>query len=292
LADESFYEPTMRMFQFPHEIVEKCPAVQRESPKWRCWQTGFELVYFGNVIMQVKEVRDIDYATGMCNYNAEGLSMECFFDSVWGELDIKDSVILEIAFKADKLTFSFGHSQHLGRSGYGSIERRDIYHDEKAKTAILARTVEHIDGLLQDWFPEIGEARFIQSMQGRYLITRVVPCPQCLQAEIQHQQGAKGQWEMLSTQIGKGDGQFLSISCDPESAVQPGNIRNPADVELKFKKRSMCTFLVERCIQNVLEGRDEICKIHGSVSPKCMPTQDGVIRILHIAPDAVSFCFY
>ena len=50
----------------------------------------------------------------------------------------------------------------------------------------------------------------------------------------------------------------------------------------------MCTFLVEKCIKNVLEGLDEICKVHGSVSPSFMPGEDGVTRLIHIAPDAVS----
>lgn len=284
LGDERFYDPVMKMYQFPQEIVEKCPDIQKETPKWRCWQTGFELVYFGNVVMQVKEVRNNSYyARGMCNYREDGLGIECHFDSQWGELDVEGSVILEISFQADKITFSFGHQEIMssGGSSFRSIEPRDIYHDEKAKTAVLAKIVEHIDCLLQDWFPEIGESRFIQSCQGRYLITRVVPCPLCLHAEIQHQNTAQGAWEMCSGSLG--ESRQVSISCNQQTSV-----RDVADVEVIREKRVMCTFLVEKCIKNVLEGLDEICRIHGSVSPSFMPTEDGVTRMIHIAPDAVS----
>lgn len=193
LADELFYSPLMRMYQFPQDIIDKCPDILKQTPSWRCWQTGFELVYFGNVIMQVKEVRNVSsYARGMCNYTQDDLKIECHFDSQWGELDVKDSVILEISFKADKITYFMGHHDPSCSSQYRSIEPRDVYHDEKAKTAVLAKVVEHIDCLLQDWFPEIGESRFIQSCQGRYLVTRVVPCPLCLQAEISYQENPSG----------------------------------------------------------------------------------------------------
>lgn len=291
LADEGFNDPVTRMFQFPQDIVEKCPDLQSETPNWRCWQTGFELVYFNNVIMQVKEVRNgLNYAQGMCNYLQDGLSLECHFENEWGELNVKDSVVLEISFKADKITFNFGQQEVTGTSNYRSIEPRDIYHDEKAKTAILAKIVEHIDSLLQDWFPEIGEARFIQSCQGRYLVTRVVLCPLCLENESRYQKNPDGAWQMVS---GVSDhSQFVSISVDKtENQHEQSGAVDPDQVDIN-SGRVMCSFLVEKCIKNVLEGMDEICKIHGSVSPSYMPGHDGVTRLIYIAPDAVRIsCF-
>lgn len=286
LADECFYEPAMKMYQFPQEIVERCPDIQKETPSWRCWQTGFELVYFNNVIMQVKEVKDpSNFAHGMCDYLDENLSIECHFDNEWGELDVKDSVILEISFKADKITFFLGHAELSGGTNFSCIEPRDVYHDEKAKTAVLAKIVEHIDSLLQDWFPEIGESRFIQSCQGRYLVTRVVLCPLCLQAESQHQKNPEGAWQLYSGVSQQS--QPVSISTNQADSTQNIGTVDPEEVEISTSKRIMCTFLVEKCIKNVLEGLDEICKIHGAVSPSFMPGQDGVTRLIHIAPDAV-----
>ena len=52
-------------------------------------------------------------------------------------------------------------------------------------------------------------------------------------------------------------------------------------------KRTLCTFLVENCIQNVFDGLDELCEKHKSVSPK-MINSYGTNRVLYAAPDLVS----
>ncbi|KAL4240953.1 hypothetical protein ACF0H5_001736 [Mactra antiquata] len=284
LADETIDVPVMKMFELPQEVIEKCPDILKETPKWRCWQTGFEIVYFNNVIMQVKEVQsDSVYAYGMCDYTDKSLNLECHFDGQWGELDVQDSVILEIAFKADKLTFHFQEGQFGKTSNFRSIESRDIYHDEQAKTAVLAKIVEHIDCLLQDWFPEIGESRFIQSCSGRYLVTRVVPCPLCLDAQIKHQESADGNWVLCSTR----PDQTKEISVSEDHFTLNNSTTNATRETVQGKKRVMCTFLVEKCIKNIFDGMNEICLVHGSVSPKYMTSADGVNRVIHIAPDAV-----
>ncbi|XP_052762538.1 leucine-rich repeat serine/threonine-protein kinase 1-like [Mya arenaria] len=281
LSDESFYDHVVNMFSIPQEIKDRCPQLQNTVPSWRCWQTGFELVYFDNVIMQVKEVQSCtDYGRGMCDYANDGLCMKCFFDNSWNPLDVEDSVLLEISFRADKLTFnfSFNESTASGNSNFQAIEQRDFYHDEKAKTGVLAKVVEHIDNLLQDWFPEIGESRFSQTCLGRYLVTRVIPCPSCLQQEVKHQSSDKGAWDVI-TQSATSSQPFSISNLNLEISVENGQVTD--------QKRVMCTFLVERCIKNVLEGMDEICDVHKSVSPLLMPNEDGVIREIHIAPDAV-----
>ena len=38
-----------------------------------------------------------------------------------------------------------------------------------------SQVVEHIDTLLEDWYPDLG-SRFVQNSRGMYLITRLVPC--------------------------------------------------------------------------------------------------------------------
>lgn len=282
LADETIGIPVTKMFEFPQEIVDKCPEILKESPKWRCWQTGFEIVHFKNVIMQVKEVQTGSvYACGMCDYLNEGLNIQCHFDSQWGELDVEDSVILEISFKADKLAFHFQESQISANSNFHSIYSREIYHDEQAKTTILAKIVEHIDCLLQDWFPEMGESRFIQSCSGRYLVTRVVPCPLCLVSEIKQQKEADS-WVLYSDKADQT--QDVTIS---QSHCQDYDIGTSDEAHVD-RNRVMCTFLVENCIKNILDGMNEICCIHGSVSPKHMTSAHGTNSTIHIVPDAVS----
>ena len=50
-------------------------------------------------------------------------------------------------------------------------------------------------------------------------------------------------------------------------------------------KNNMYCFLVEKCILNCLNDHNEICPLHGSMSPRFMMSQDGVARTLFIAPE-------
>ncbi|CAG9789928.1 unnamed protein product [Diatraea saccharalis] len=43
----------------------------------------------------------------------------------------------------------------------------------------LALVSDHVDLLLEDWYPSLG-TRFVHTSEGRCLITRLVPCPLCL----------------------------------------------------------------------------------------------------------------
>ncbi|KAH3873787.1 hypothetical protein DPMN_037027, partial [Dreissena polymorpha] len=282
LSDESFSEHAASLFFIPKELKLRCPDLQKAKPSWRCWQTGFELEYLNNTIMQVKEVHcgDTVYGRGLCNYADEHLSIRCHFDNEWRQLDIKDSVILEISFRVDKLTANFSlNIQNSVQPLMPFIEQIDFFHDERAKTGILAKVVEHIDNLLQDWFPEIGESRFNQTCLGRYLVTRVIPCPLCLQKEVSVQSGAQNSWDLISNSV---DDTSLSVSV---SDVNPEMTDSPKNATAKT--RVMCTFLVERCIKNVFDGLDEICDIHNAVSPMMMTDKDGIHRQFYIAPDFV-----
>ena len=46
-------------------------------------------------------------------------------------------------------------------------------------SSITALAVEHVDALLEDWYPSLG-TRFLHTSEGRMLVTRLVPCPRCL----------------------------------------------------------------------------------------------------------------
>ncbi|KAF7489736.1 Leucine-rich repeat serine/threonine-protein kinase 1 [Sarcoptes scabiei] len=50
-------------------------------------------------------------------------------------------------------------------------------------TKLLVIIVEHIDTLLEDWYPSLG-TRFIHTSDGKFLITRIVPCFSCMKMTI------------------------------------------------------------------------------------------------------------
>lgn len=50
-------------------------------------------------------------------------------------------------------------------------------------TKLLSLCVDHVDILLEDWYPTLG-TRFMHTSEGNFLVNRIVPCLNCLQ-EIQ-----------------------------------------------------------------------------------------------------------
>ena len=48
----------------------------------------------------------------------------------------------------------------------------------------LSMVVEHIDQLLEDWYPSLG-TRFVHTSEGKMLVTRLVPCPRCLTTQTE-----------------------------------------------------------------------------------------------------------
>lgn len=134
-------------------------------------------------MLRVREVTlSSDLGKNLCDYNQ--CRIKCSVDKEWCFLDMVNSRILEITFPTDLLRF------HVSRRDGSSFQTLDltntttVVREEQATTKLLVKIVEHIDILLQDWYPELGEIRFDQNVKGRYLVTRVVPCPLCLAKEV------------------------------------------------------------------------------------------------------------
>ncbi|KAL3877512.1 hypothetical protein ACJMK2_035210 [Sinanodonta woodiana] len=284
LADDSIYQSVLELFPFEPQLLQNCVDLQTAVPSWRCWQTGMELVHFDNVLLQIKEIQVGSLTgSGICDYS--NLEMMCYFEEDWAKLDLNDSAVLEISFAIDKIVFYFGGKDNWTHptQNFTSVEPQRIFLEEQAKAKILSRVVEHIDGLLQDWYPDIGEARFIQNCSGRYLVTRVIPCPLCLENEVREQKDVCESWVYVAA----GDGNNPVHTVNVEGCHPTQNESQEQEAPKNQKKKVIYSFLVERCILNTFAGRDEICLKHGSVSPKFMMTEDGVNRVLYAAPDVV-----
>lgn len=52
-------------------------------------------------------------------------------------------------------------------------------------TKLLSLCVDHVDILLEDWYPTLG-TRFMHTSEGNFLVNRIVPCFICLQELQQH----------------------------------------------------------------------------------------------------------
>lgn len=94
-------------------------------------------------------------------------------DGIWSDINLCNSSILEISFPLTHVNVQQevedGTRQHLAQ----------IEPNMPIIAKLLALTVDHIDLLLEDWYPSLG-TRFVHTSEGRFLITRLVMCPRCL----------------------------------------------------------------------------------------------------------------
>lgn len=94
-------------------------------------------------------------------------------DGVWSDINLCNSSMLEIVFPLIDVNIyqeiEDGARQHLAQ----------IEPNTTIIAKLLALAVDHIDLLLEDWYPSLG-TRFVHTSEGRFLITRLVMCPKCL----------------------------------------------------------------------------------------------------------------
>lgn len=94
---------------------------------------------------------------------------------------------------------------------------------------LLTLGVEAVDNLLEDWYPSIG-TRFVHTSEGKYLVTRLCPCPSCfpLEADASHQNPSfrfshsKSPRMSSDSGVGQSPGNTLS---EGDSEFAPGMLR-------------------------------------------------------------------
>lgn len=180
LGDDFVIEIIRSYYTIPKDLSKDLlsSAMIDSKAEWICWQTGLALRYYGNVIFRVKEVlpnvaaasgNAIDYLQpSACKFlvNQEGS---------WCDIEVHKSSILEI--------FIPNHCIRIEKSD-STVHL--ITPNPEYVTKLLSLTVDHIDTLLEDWYPSLG-TRFVHTSQGRFLVTRIVPCVHCMHQASQQE---------------------------------------------------------------------------------------------------------
>lgn len=140
--------------------------------QWNLWQTGASL-YFGNVLLfKIWEVPFV--ATGITQPFRNTMNRyKLKLDGTWNDVNLTNSSILEIYFPLLNVNLS----QEVDNNDSQLLAQVEPNMPTIAK--LLALSVDHIDLLLEDWYPSLG-TRFVHTSEGRFLITRLVLCPKCL----------------------------------------------------------------------------------------------------------------
>ncbi|XP_059217831.1 leucine-rich repeat serine/threonine-protein kinase 1 isoform X2 [Stomoxys calcitrans] len=140
--------------------------------QWNLWQTGVSLYYGPILVFKIWELPfHLAHNTQPFRNNSNRFKLK--LDGVWSDINLCNSSILEISFPLIHLNIfqeiEDGARQHLAQ----------IEPNMPIIAKLLALAVDHIDLLLEDWYPSLG-TRFVHTSEGRFLITRLVMCPRCL----------------------------------------------------------------------------------------------------------------
>lgn len=110
---------------------------------WKLWQCGLEL-YFSNLL--IFKLREVSQNCRNSPYRYHLNKFKIKQDGIWADVDLARSSILEIFFPLLDLKCET-------ESGGQTIVPVNIQH----VTKLLSTCVDHVDILLEDWYPTIGE---------------------------------------------------------------------------------------------------------------------------------------
>jgi serine/threonine protein kinase len=148
--------------------LERMPSVA--MPLWFYWKTGIELRVNCGSIMSIKEVSaSQEGIIGAMAAATHGSLCLCLYGKP-DILDTQDYRCIEVVV-----------SQFSSREVYTDFEEsNDIAIMLAAK--LLANAVEVIDVLLEDWYPRMAFSG--STSKGNPFLTKIVPCPACLNAMV------------------------------------------------------------------------------------------------------------
>lgn len=178
LADDAIVEIVMSFLAPFKDFVDDniFASLLDLQAEWILWQTGLELRYSGITLLRLKEV---NYNLKNTPYDYKQFKFKLKQDGIWCTVDLKNSAILEIWFPVDTLVIKqpiMSDSVDEEPMGYQAIV---VEPRPESIPQLMALIVDHIDILLEDWYPTLG-TRFVHTSEGKLLVTRLIPCPRCL----------------------------------------------------------------------------------------------------------------
>lgn len=113
---------------------------------------------------------------------------------------MQSTSILEVHFPVDSLVIKPLLNEDSDLSLYSLKEELVVDCTPESTAQLLALAVDHIDILLEDWYPTLG-TRFVHTSEGKFLVTRLVPCPKCLALSADIEQHGPNQQSKHLTEV-------------------------------------------------------------------------------------------
>lgn len=172
LADDVYSEITKNYFNLPDELLKDQDFINllnARCAEWKCWQTGLNLIYLDQEIFKVKEILSSVFAKEDEFDYFQDVKFNLQQENHWIDIEIQKASILEI----------FLPNQSILVESTKTDQKYILEPNLVSVTKLLALTVDHIDILLEDWYPALG-TRFVHTSDGKFLVSRIVPCLKCM----------------------------------------------------------------------------------------------------------------
>nr|XP_045599191.1 leucine-rich repeat serine/threonine-protein kinase 1-like isoform X5 [Procambarus clarkii] len=215
LADDAVVDIIRNYFVMPREVLNDrgLSSVLGGQAEWVCWQTGMELHYAHTTLFRMREVLPI-HSYGPCPpshgsltpthginhpstqpnhfvYDYKSMRFLVRQEGVWSDVEVNNSAVLEICLPNEAVVIKrpvqendlTNSAADILASGIQSVVLDPA---PECVAKLLSLAVDHIDTLLEDWYPTLG-TRFVHTSEGKFLVTRLVPCPVCLECHGQHE---------------------------------------------------------------------------------------------------------
>ncbi|KAK8739408.1 hypothetical protein OTU49_003618 [Cherax quadricarinatus] len=215
LADDAVVDIIRNYFVMPREVLNDrgLSSVLGGQAEWVCWQTGMELHYAHTTLFRMREVLPI-HSYGPCMashgphtpthgpnhpstqpnhfvYDYKSMRFLVRQEGVWSDVEVNNSAVLEICLPNEAVVIKRPLQENdvansvvdILASGIQSVVLDPA---PECVAKLLSLAVDHIDTLLEDWYPTLG-TRFVHTSEGKFLVTRLVPCPVCLECHGQHE---------------------------------------------------------------------------------------------------------
>ncbi len=252
--------------------------INEHKPEWVCWQTGLQLQYLDTTLLSVREVLPRSLAT--LDYHHMNLMVKQ--EGTWTLVDQAGSAIIEISLPQDTVVIK-RPVKDTGKKDPIGYQALVLDPCPRTVCQFLSMAVEHIDQLLEDWYPSLG-TRFVHTSEGKMLVTRLVPCPRCLCAQMDKE--TNDPWKDFSFLSSKHAEELLSENMSIKSSSTSVESRDSGvgrdgsrsgkegttdSIERKLdiakhglppQEDKVYTFLVEECILYAFDGKNAECPLH------------------------------
>lgn len=211
---------------------------------WKLWQNGLALHFKDQVIFKMSEISSSSI------YSNPNVRYKLKTDEFWNDISLQNCSLLEIYFP----------NQNVVIKDKSNAVIAELKPNSNVLSKLLTIAVDHVDLLLEDWYPSLG-TRFIHTSDGKFLISRLILCPRCLKKAVYRdinsptQPGPPPHSNSSSSNSSNSNPYCDSAYSSRNPSVDKPFIDQPSNI-------TIYCWMIEDCILTVYNDERLFCPIH------------------------------